>query len=73
MEKEMLSLTKIDNRDHASCNCCGAPNYDATYTKAEKVDTLYELRIGIMVNRICRKCLRKIEQLAGAEMRTSNE
>lgn len=43
----------------ASCNNCNARNYDS-HDMNNKVDTIYEVRIGCMVNRLCPDCLAEL-------------
>lgn len=44
-----------------TCNSCGARNYetknDFVKITTRKVDTMYEVRIGCMVSRLCPDCL----------------
>ena len=70
-EKE-LTLT-VSTQDITSCNICYARNYDTTNPDplGERVDRLYELRIGGQVMILCDKCLArlrdKLEQRLSAE------
>jgi hypothetical protein len=41
-----------------SCSNCNNANYENKYAYFEKVDTIYEIKIGIMVNALCADCLR---------------
>lgn len=44
-----------------SCNNCGAKNYDGLIiSDAKRVDIIYELQIGCMVNALCEDCLKKL-------------
>ena len=60
MEKDM-SIRKVRDTS-CSCNSCGARNYDATIPSPDvkRVDTLYEVRIGMMCNRLCKDCLNEL-------------
>lgn len=52
--------------EHASCNCCYAANYEHSHPSARfgRVDRIFEIRIGNMVNRVCPDCLRKLATTA---------
>ena len=41
-----------------SCSCCNTANYESDLYK--KVDTIYELKIGCMVNALCPDCLKAL-------------
>ena len=44
--------------ESASCNVCGARNYDtARQTATERVDALYNVKLGMMNNRLCEGCM----------------
>ena len=72
MQEENLTL-KVSTHDIASCNTCYARNYDSTHGDAigERVDKLYELKIGGQVLTLCDKCIdrlrEKLTQRFGAE------
>lgn len=66
-----LSIKKTEFYEYCSCNSCGAQNYDSTYT-AKSVDTLYEVRIGGMVNRLCPDCLAQLIGLATVALASEN-
>ena len=57
MELEM-SLRKSSDKA-TSCNSCGARNYKSAFPapNENQVDTIFELRVGMMCNRLCRNCL----------------
>lgn len=42
-----------------SCNSCFARNYTSDIS-GQSVDTLYDIRIGSMVNCVCKDCLKKL-------------
>lgn len=69
MENKKLSITKVSN-DICGCNSCGNRNYESKYPAMDGniVDAIYEVRIGIMCNRICGDCLRKLALDAAAEL-----
>lgn len=52
--------------EHASCDCCYAANYEHSQPSARfgKVDRIFEIRMGNMVNRVCPDCLRKLATTA---------
>lgn len=52
MNRPEIRKAKEDN----SCNCCG------------KVETVYEVKIGCMVNRLCADCLAELIGKAIAEL-----
>lgn len=62
MERK-LSVTKAN--EHCSCNSCHAKNYISDERFDTKVDVIYEVRIGMMCNRLCPDCL---ETLIGDAM-----
>lgn len=49
------------SREICSCNSCNARNYESriqVYNDAtKKVDTIYKVQIGCMVNTLCLDCL----------------
>ena len=52
-----ISITK-GTETLCACNSCNAKNYESFCSDTPKeVDTLYEIRIGCMVNRLCSDCL----------------
>lgn len=57
MERNMSIQRTTDNG--CSCNGCGARNYVSMTTAPEEklVDTIYEVRVGIMCIRLCPDCL----------------
>ncbi len=66
MQKERLTL-EVSTQDIASCNICYAHNYDSISADSigERVDRLYELRIGSLTMTLCDKCLDRLcEKLA---------
>lgn len=54
---------------NCTCNECNRSNYDTGF-KAKEVESLYEVKIGSCVNRICADCL---TQLVGAAIVALNE
>lgn len=72
MQEEKLTL-EVCTHDIASCNICYAHNYDSENADMidERVDKLYELKIGGQVMTLCGKCLdrlrEKLEQRVHAE------
>lgn len=46
--------------EHRTCNCCNAQNYESEYPSPtyRRVDTIYEVVFGRMVNAVCPDCLR---------------
>ena len=63
MQEEKLTL-EVSTHDIASCNICYARNYDSTNgdTIGERVDKLYELKIGGQVLTLCNKCLDRLRE-----------
>lgn len=63
MQKEKLTL-KVCAHDIASCNICYAHNYDSDNADmiGERVDKLYELKIGGQVLTLCGKCLDRLRK-----------
>ena len=57
MERNMSIRRTTDNC--CSCNGCGARNYVSRFATPEEktVDIIYEMRISMMVNRLCPDCL----------------
>ena len=76
MQEEKLTL-EVSAHDIASCNICYAHNYDSASADliGERVDRLYELRLGGQVMTLCDKCLNRLRekltqrQLAAGEER----
>ncbi len=72
MQEEKLTL-EVSAHDIASCNICYAHNYDSDNADmiGERVEKLYELKIGGQVLTLCDKCLdrlrEKLAQRFGAE------
>ena len=62
MEKPIIRICK-DNR---SCGCCTAQNYKSHYPSPQgrQVDTIYEVKIGSMVNALCPECLHSLASTA---------
>ena len=46
--------------EHCSCSSCFAQNYDSLHPIGERVDEIYEIKIGIVVNRVCKACLQEL-------------
>ncbi len=63
MQKEKLTL-EVSAHDIASCNICYAHNYDSDNADmiGERVDKLYELKIGGQVMTLCDKCLDRLRE-----------
>ena len=76
MQEERLTLG-VTAQDITSCNICYARNYDPIFPDSlgERVDRLYELRIGGQAMILCDKCLNRLRekltqrQLAAGEER----
>ena len=72
MERNMSIRETRD--DCCGCNACGAKNYDSKLALPgeKKVDVIYEVRIGVMVNFMCPDCLdalvKEIAVVRGARM-----
>lgn len=47
-----------------SCNSCFAQNYDSTSIMNKKVDAIYDVQIGCMLNRLCEDCLESLIEAA---------
>lgn len=52
--------------EHRSCGCCHAQNYESAGRSPvyRRVDTIYEVVVGNMVNALCPDCLRLLAQNA---------
>lgn len=63
MQEEKLTL-EVSTQDIASCNVCYAHNYDSVQGDSigERVERLYELRIGNQVLTLCDKCLDRLRE-----------
>ena len=63
MYEEKLTLA-VSAHDIASCNICYAHNYDSDNADmiGERVDKLYELKIGGQVLTLCDKCLDRLRE-----------
>lgn len=63
MQEEKLTL-EVCTHDIASCNICYAHNYDSVSADSigERVDRLYELRLGGQVMTLCDKCLDRLRE-----------
>ena len=49
------------------CNGCGRANFDSDFTHTKKqVETIFEVRIGNMINFVCDDCLAKLTVYAVA-------
>lgn len=57
MERNMSIRPTRDNC--CGCNGCGAKNYESKFAfpDEKKVDVIYEVRVGSMVNFMCSDCL----------------
>lgn len=64
MQGEKLTL-EVSIHDVASCSICCAHNYDSAQDNivGERVDKLYELRIGRQVVTLCDKCLNQFRDM----------
>lgn len=60
-----LSIREASKEIPASCGACGARNYECTLhtVDTKRVETLYELRCGNMVNLFCEECLLELRGL----------
>lgn len=52
--------------ERCSCGACGNRNYESSYASDEEnaerlVPEIFEVRVGIMCNRLCRKCLTTLQ------------
>lgn len=54
----MFEIRKAINS--RSCAMCNSTNYESQYSYLRKVDTIYEVKVGIMVNALCADCLLKL-------------
>ncbi len=63
MQEERLTLT-VKTQGIAACSICYAHNYDTDSRDAlgERVDRLYELRVGGQVMTLCDKCLDRLRE-----------
>lgn len=63
MREEKLTL-EVCTHDIASCNICYAHNYDSENADmiGERVNKLYELKIGGQVMTLCGKCLDRLRE-----------
>lgn len=61
-EKELT--LEVCTHDITSCNICYARNYDTAHADSlgERVERLYELRIGGQVMTLCDKCLDRLRE-----------
>lgn len=57
-----ISVKRTEERI-CSCNGCFAKNYDGDISD-KKVDTLYDVRIGGMLNHLCADCLANLVEQA---------
>ena len=69
MYEEKMTL-EVSTSDIASCNTCYAHNYDSESANAigERVDRLYELKIGSQVMTLCDKCLNRLRKKLAQRM-----
>lgn len=70
MQEEKLTL-EVSTQDIASCNICYAHNYDSAHADVigERVDQLYELKIGSQVMTLCGKCLDRLREAVAQRLR----
>lgn len=63
MQEEKLTFA-VSAHDIASCNICYAHNYDSDNADmiGERVEKLYELKIGGQVLTLCDKCLDRLRE-----------
>lgn len=63
MQEERLTLA-VKTQGIAACSICYAHNYDTDSGDAlgERVDRLYELRIGSLTMTLCDKCLDRLRE-----------
>lgn len=69
MIKEKLALTTVGSKQgSASCMVCLARNYDSAHSNAlgERVERLYELRIGVLAAWLCDDCLDQLGSMIAA-------
>jgi len=74
MQEERLTLT-VSSQDIASCNICYAHNYDSISADSigERVDRLYELRIGSLTMTLCDKCLDRLREKLAQRIATEDK
>ena len=74
MYEEKLTL-EVSANDIASCNICYAHNYDSENADmiGERVDKLYELKIGGQVLTLCDKCLDRLRERLAQRFGAENE
>lgn len=53
-----MNIKVYKEHENASCNACGARNYDMrSQTDTERVDAIYAVKIGCMGNQLCKGCM----------------
>lgn len=74
MQEEKLTL-EVSTQDIASCNICYAHNYDPISGDSigERVDRLYELRIGSLTMTLCDKCLDRLRERLAQRIATEDK
>lgn len=74
MQEERLTL-EVSTQDIASCNICYAHNYDSAHGNAigERVDRLYELKIGNLSMTLCDKCLNRLRERLAQRLSAEKE
>lgn len=43
--------------EECSCNSCGNRNYESKYYQDKSIHDIYNLKVGIMTQRLCKDCL----------------
>ena len=72
MQEEKLILA--ESKDPARCVSCDARNYGAIDpARGERVDKLYELKIGGQVLTLCDKCLYRLREMLAQRFGAENE
>lgn len=51
---------RICQENVCSCNNCGAKNYKSAYDKFSEPVHLWDVKIGTMVSRLCRGCMKQL-------------
>lgn len=74
MQETRLTL-EVCAHDIASCNICYAHNYDSENADmiGERVEKLYELKIGDQVMTLCDKCLDRLRERLAQRFDAENE
>lgn len=59
-EERKLSVKR--SKEICSCGSCFARNYDSDRAFGQRVDVIYEVKIGTMVNCLCKDCLKELRK-----------